>query len=58
MEKDIIYIIALVFFCLGSIAIFLQKDIFKNNDGEKTWISFSAFVVSILSLAIIYYINR
>ena len=57
MSESIINIIALAFLVIGVLCIFWRRDILK--DKTSNWkITTSGFVVSVISLLIIYFVNR
>lgn len=57
MSESIINIIALIFLLIGVFCIFWRRDILK--DKTSNWIvTASGFVVSCVSLLIIYFVNR
>ena len=57
MSESIINIIALAFLVIGVLCIFWRRDILK--DKTSNWkITTSGFVVSCISLLIIYFVNR
>ncbi len=56
MSESIINILALIFLCVGVFCIFWKRDIFK--DKTSNWIiTTSGFVVSVISLLVIYFVN-
>ena len=56
MSESIINILALIFLCIGAFCIFWKRDIFK--DKTSNWIiTTSGFVVSVISLLTIYFVN-
>jgi len=57
MSENIINIIALICLLIGVFCIFWKRDILK--DKTSNWIvTTSGFVVSCISLLIIYFVNR
>ena len=56
MSESIINILALIFLCVGVFCIFWKRDILK--DKTSNWIvTTSGFVVSVISLLVIYFVN-
>lgn len=56
MSESIINILALIFLCVGVLGIFWKRDVLK--DKTSNWIiTTSGFVVSVISLLIIYFVN-
>lgn len=56
MSESIINILALIFLCIGVFCIFWKRDILK--DKTSNWIvTTSGFVVSVISLLVIYFVN-
>jgi len=56
MSESIINILALIFLCIGALCVFWKRDIFK--DKTSNWIvTTSGFVVSVVSLLVIYFVN-
>lgn len=56
MSENLINILALIFLCVGAFCIFWKRDIFK--DKTSNWkITASGFVVSVISLLVIYFVN-
>lgn len=56
MGKSIINILALVFLCISAFGIFWKREILKDKNSNKV-ITTSGFVVSIVSLLVIYFVN-
>ena len=57
MSGNIINIIALIFLCISVFCIFWKRDIFKDKTSNNI-LTASGFVVSCISLLIIYFVNR
>ena len=55
--KSIINIIALIIICIGVLCIFFRREIFKEKSNSKV-ISVSGFVVSVIMLVVIFFVNR
>lgn len=56
MGENIINIFALIFLCIGAFCVFWKRDILK--DKTSNWIiTTSGFVVSAISLLVIYFVN-
>lgn len=57
MSENLINILALIFLCIGVFCIFWRRDMLK--DKTSNWkVTASGFVVSCISLLIIYFVNR
>jgi len=57
MSESIITIIALIFLCIGAFCVYWRRDILK--DKTSNWVlTTSGFVVSCISLLIIYFVNK
>jgi len=56
MSERITNILALIFLCVGVFCIFWKRDIFKDKTSNNALIT-SGFVVSVVSLLVIYFVN-
>jgi hypothetical protein len=57
MSENLINILSLIFLCIGVFCIFWRRDILKDKTSNKK-ITTSGFVVSCISLLIIYFANK
>ena len=56
MNNSIINILALIFLCIGAFCIFWKRDILKDKTSNIV-LTTSGFVVSVISLLVIYFVN-
>ena len=56
MSESIINILALIFLCVGVFCIFWRRDILKDKTSNNV-LTTSGFVVSVVSLLLIYFVN-
>ena len=56
MSGSIVNILSLIFLCIGVFCVFWKRDILKDRTSNEV-ITTSGFVVSIISLLVIYFVN-